>query len=112
MADLPQQIDFIMKSKNRFNILIEHLFLNSLQRKFSLLCCVRDFKNFSKVSFSDYLAYVVLAPEVDKDTEILHEVKPFLDRGSLTRRYVGLHILEGLGDDDNFIQEPYNDALF
>lgn len=112
VADLPQQIDFIMKSKNRFNILIKHLFLNSLQRKFSLLCRVRDFKNFGKVSFSDYLAYVVLASEVDKHTEILHKVKPSLDRGSLTGRYVGLDILKGLGDDDDFIQESYNDALF
>ena len=67
-----------MQAQDGLNVVIEHFFVNGFQRKLTPASAMSDLVDLGEVSFTDDVAYVILATEVWEHAKVLQEVEPFL----------------------------------
>ena len=60
MPDFPQQVDLIVETKHRFNIILKHRFADGLESEFASFTHVGDLVDFREIPFSNKIADLIL----------------------------------------------------
>lgn len=104
VSDFPKQIDLVMETQNRFDVVFEHFFVDCLKSKLSLGGGVVHLVDLGEVSLTDDVADLVLALQVVEYAEVLDEIEPLLEN---VRRI----IVARARQDNCLVYEPNQDAL-
>ena len=112
VTNFSQQVDFIVETEHRFDVILKHGFADSLKSKLTSFTRMCDLVDFRKIAFSNKVADLILRSQTLKYSEVFEQIEPSSDHVRLLRDQSAVFSRSSWSHNYDLILEPdYNTLI-